>query len=419
VYIFRRVMQSVTRNAWIPSLVGILLSASSATALARPWPAREPAREPKPAHQLRNPSTWPAEPALPAPIDPTKFQQSFAHLCNVDVDSRVAALAPQILQAATAASTDPFTLSALALFTSHCDPKLHKDGAYGLLGIQPGMYRSPDAPPPPVDKDKLSVRRLLDPATNIEVGAMLLAYWQSHHKDIDEAFGGAAHRDGVSHIVWGDDVKSSGQEDLILTARRRMIFNYLGTTDAPRPAPVGIDVVPPLEGSPRVAPSGPGDDRDGGARRHRGLDIAGTIGEPVRSIADGTVVFAGVNMPNKHRNGPIPPDKIRRYRNRRLGVGGIYLCIEHKAEPKRVMSCYMHLDSYVVSERDEVKAGQLIGFVGRTGVKVSPPHLHLEVRVDERFTNPAKTLGNTIIPPSATQTHLYVLRAMHRRRLRV
>ena len=29
---------------------------------------------------------------------------------------------------------------------------------------------------------------------------------------------------------------------------------------------------------------------------------------------------------------------------------------------------------------------------GRTGVKVSPPHLHFEIRVNERFTNPARYL---------------------------
>ena len=71
-----------------------------------------------------------------------------------------------------------------------------------------------------------------------------------------------------------------------------------------------------------------------------------------------------------------------------MGVGGIYVCIEHTPEPKRVVSCYMHLDGYNVAEREEVKAGQMIGELGRTGVKVSPPHLHFEVRIGERHTNP-------------------------------
>ena len=95
----------------------------------------------------------------------------------------------------------------------------------------------------------------------------------------------------------------------------------------------------------------------------------------------------------------IPPEKIARYKHRRMGVGGIYVCIEHVPEPKRVVSCYMHLGGYNVAERDEVLAGQVIGELGRTGVKVSPPHLHLEVRIGDRHTNPLRTLGDYAIPP--------------------
>jgi len=64
----------------------------------------------------------------------------------------------------------------------------------------------------------------------------------------------------------------------------------------------------------------------------------------------------------------------------------------------------------------EVTAGETIGFVGRTGVKVSPPHLHFEVRVDDRVTNPLRTLGDFVIPPQATMTHQYVLKARRAKR---
>jgi len=386
-------------------------------ALARPWTPRAPTAEPKPAHQLRDPATWPAEPEVPAPIDAVRFQAAYAHLCGVAADAPRALLASQILSAAEVAKSDPFTLAALAYYGSRCNPEFHKEGLYGLLAIDPSMYRMPGAPELPVDLGSLTSRRLLDPANNLASGAALLEMWNARHKELDEAFGGGPHRGGVAHFIWGDEVKSSGHEDLVLTARRRMIATYLGTPEATHVAPSGITVVSPLEGIPRVATSGPGDERDGGARRHRGLDITGTIGEPVRSIADGTVIFAGVNLGHgRPRKGPIPPEKIARYATRNLGVGGIYLCIEHKPEPKRVVSCYMHLSSYVVSERQEVKAGETIGFVGRTGVKVSPPHLHFEVRVDDRITNPVKTLGNFVIPPQATMTHQYVLKARRAKR---
>jgi murein DD-endopeptidase MepM/ murein hydrolase activator NlpD len=135
----------------------------------------------------------------------------------------------------------------------------------------------------------------------------------------------------------------------------------------------------------------------------------------VRSVADGTGIFAGANLVGHPRRGGIPPEKIARYASRRLGVGGIYVCIDHDDSERKIVTCYMHLSSYVISERDRVTAGQTIGFVGTTGVKVSPPHLHFEVRVDDAFTNPLRVLGDWAIPPKATMTHLYMLKAKRAR----
>jgi hypothetical protein len=411
-------MNLVTRSAGPPlAAVGALLLLGSAAQAKDPWPHREPRKEPRPAHQLRSVNTWPAEPTVLPPIDPIKFKEALASLCEVPADSPVAALAPDFLAAAEETKTDPFTLAALARIGSGCKPKYNKDGVIGMMAVEPGMYRVEGAPTPPVEKTDLTVKRLLDPEVNITVGATLLAMWNGSHAESDAGFGGVPHRSAVAHYVWGDEVRSSGQEDIILTARRRMIARYNGVVDKPRQSHYGIDVVSPLEGIPRVATSGPGDDRSDG-RTHKGLDIVATIGEPVRSIADGVVIFAGANMPGRARLGPIPASKIKRYAWRRLGVGGIYLCIEHTPDPRRIVSCYMHLASYNVNERDEVKAGQIIGAAGRTGVKVSPPHLHLEVRVDDRTTNPAKTLGDLVIAPRMTQTYVRVQKAKRLRRLR-
>jgi murein DD-endopeptidase MepM/ murein hydrolase activator NlpD len=406
-------MKSVTVAA-----AGIFICSSAVVHAARPWPLREPPVEPVPAHQLRTPSTWPAEPAAPEMVDDVRFRAAFARLCKVDEDGAIAALSHDVLTAARENGVDPFLIGGLAFYASHCNPKLTgKGGAYGLLAINPEMYRVEGAPPPPVPRTDLTVRRLLDPVNNIAVGAKLLKEWRETHAAIDAAFGGAAHRSEVSHFIWGDEVRGSGQEDLVLTARRRLLLDYNPVAEAPRPTKLGINVVSPLEAPPRVATSGPGDDRDGGARQHRGLDITATMGEPVRTIADGVVIFAGANVPGHPRKGPIPPEKIARYAHRRLGVGGIYVCIEHEAE-RKIRTCYMHLASYVIHDGDHVNAGQLIGYVGRTGVKISPPHLHLEVRVQDHFANPARTLGDLVIPPKATMTHVYMLKAKRARRLR-
>src|SRR5581483_9020589 len=139
--------------------------------------------------------------------------------------------------------SDPFTLAALAYFNTKCDPQFHKDGRYGLFALEPSMYRVPGAPEPPIDRGQLTSGALMDPATSVAAAAALLEMWNARHKELDEAFGGAPHRGGVSHFIWGDEVKSSGQEDLILTARRRMVASYLGTPDATRQAPSGITIV--------------------------------------------------------------------------------------------------------------------------------------------------------------------------------
>jgi murein DD-endopeptidase MepM/ murein hydrolase activator NlpD len=395
-----------------------LLSLGWATAAhsQRPWVARKPTVEPKPAHQLRNVATWPAEPATPAEIDEQKFHVAFARLCAVDPDGAVAELAGPSLAAARAEGVDPFELAALAFAATGCNARFDKRPGTGLLAIDVEMYRAPDAPAlDPALRALLTKRKLRDPAASLAAGAKLLKMWRDTHAASDAAFGGVPHRDAVSHFFWGDEVKSSGHEDLVLTARRRMLVAYAGAPEPARPTRVGVAMVSPLEAPPRVATSGPGDERDGGARQHRGLDLTASLGEPVRAAASGTVIFAGVNLPGHPRKDDIPPTKLARYAHRRLGVGGIYVCIDHEGGERKVVTCYMHLKSYIISQRDHVEAGQTIGFVGTTGVKVSPPHLHFEVRVDDMFTNPLRVLGDWAIPPKATMTHYYMLKAKRAR----
>jgi hypothetical protein len=369
-------------------------------------------------HELESLERWPSEPATPDPIDPAKFRESVAYLCARPADQ---VPADEILAAAEENELDPFLLAALMREQSHCDPKRHIRKGFGLLMIQPALYLKAGGPELPVDRKQLTERALLDPKLNIDVGAKLLRMWQDQHAEIDAAFGGVPHRSGVAHFEWGDRVLSSGNEDLVMTERRRLIAKYQDAPDLHKPTTMGLNVVCPLEGIPRVASSGPGEDRDGGARRHRGLDIVASEGEPVRAMADGVVLFAGVNLRGAPRKGPIPPSKIARYRNRSLGAGGIYLCLRHDvpegAPVNDVVTCYMHLQSYVVAEKDRVTAGQTIGFVGKTGVKVSPPHLHLEVRVDDYAKNPMRYLTDLVIPPKDTKTYHYVravMRARHR-----
>jgi murein DD-endopeptidase MepM/ murein hydrolase activator NlpD len=246
--------------------------------------------------------------------------------------------------------------------------------------------------------------RLQNSLINLRLGAAMLAMWQDQHPAIDEAFAESVpHRSAVAHFGWGDIVRGTGGEDRALTARRRMLNRYLDKTTAPRKTDLGFEVVSPLEGIPRLAPSGPGEDREDGVRAHRGLDIDATAGEPIGSIADGVVSFTGFDLPGRVRPQVVPPDELATTKRPELGPGGLFVCIRHVP---RVVSCYMHLQSYRVAINDRVKAGQVIANVGRSGTKASGTHLHLEIHRDGDAIDPAPVLGpELVIPPQETVAH--------------
>jgi murein DD-endopeptidase MepM/ murein hydrolase activator NlpD len=381
--------------------------------------------QPQAAHQLRDVNRWPAEPESPKEIDAVRFRASLIHLCarsqaaeeKATQTPESVALGDLVLAAAADAGIDPFLLSGLMFAQSNCHATLETPAGIGLLKIAPAMYRSAGAPPPPGEATEWTKQALLDPATNLRLGAKLLRMWQDTHVENDEKFGGVPHRGPLAHCFWGDVVRGSGSEDQAMTARRRLIARYEDTPNEVVQTSVSVPLISPLEGAPRVASSGPGEDRAGGRRRHQGIDLGAAIGEPVRAVADGTVIFAGANVPGSPKK-TIPPSQIARYRWRQLGPGGIYVCIEHAPE-RHVVTCYMHLDLFTITQGDTVKAGQEIGRVGRTGVQVSPPHLHFELRVDDRHMDPTKYLASLVIPPKATQTYRYAMRAQRTRLARV
>jgi murein DD-endopeptidase MepM/ murein hydrolase activator NlpD len=102
-------------------------------------------------------------------------------------------------------------------------------------------------------------------------------------------------------------------------------------------------------------------------RGHCGVDLSGDVGTPILSVADGVVAQI-------HRSSG--------------GRGGRYIRIQH---PDDTISSYFHLDSIVDELRvgDEVTAGQQLGGLGRSGIKVSGPHLHFGVAISdgERLRN--------------------------------
>ena len=403
----------------------------AATGPPPPWrPRRRRSEEGlKPGvHELKDIRRWPAEPPSPTgPPDPTRFRAALWAMCEGMETARVVRpVADEVRQAAAEADVDPFLLGALVYRASRCNPNLKTGFGIGLLQIQPDMYadnvrastlkyqvRQGEAwveKTRPLPRGGLNASLLMEPRHHLRVGAALLGMWQDQHPAIDQVFPGSVpHRSAVAHFGWGDLVRGTGGEDRALVARRRLIEHYLDKRPIAHPTSLGLAVVSPLEGTPRVAPSGPGEDRDEGARAHRGLDIDATAGEPVGSLADGVVSFAGFDLPGRVHPLSVPPEDLRKRPRPELGPGGLFVCVHHA---EGIFSCYMHLSSYVVHVNDRVKAGDRLGAVGRSGTKSSGSHLHLEIHVKGEAVDPAPILGpELVIPPQDTVAHDLAVKA--------
>ncbi|MBY0383551.1 M23 family metallopeptidase [bacterium] len=98
-------------------------------------------------------------------------------------------------------------------------------------------------------------------------------------------------------------------------------------------------------------------------RAHQGVDYGAPTGTPVRSVGDGTVIFAA-----------------------RSGGGGNVIKIRHNAT---YQTAYKHLHGYARGVRNgaRVKQGQVIGYVGSTGLSTGP-HLHFEFYQSGRYIDP-------------------------------
>ena len=88
---------------------------------------------------------------------------------------------------------------------------------------------------------------------------------------------------------------------------------------------------------------------------HNGIDLAADEGTPVYAIKDGNVAFCISNDP----------------------TFGNYVILSH--DKSTMTSVYAHLQSFCVNQYDFVKKGDIIGYVGHTGMATGS-HLHFEIR---------------------------------------
>lgn len=98
-------------------------------------------------------------------------------------------------------------------------------------------------------------------------------------------------------------------------------------------------------------------------RSHKGVDYAAPTGTPVRAIADSVISFSG-----------------------KQGGYGNLIVLNHQTP---YSTAYGHLSAFGkgIKRGGKVKQGQVIGYVGSTGL-ASGPHLHYEFRVNGVQRNP-------------------------------
>ncbi len=103
---------------------------------------------------------------------------------------------------------------------------------------------------------------------------------------------------------------------------------------------------------------------------HKGVDIGAPDGTPVHAPASGRIIRAG------------------------LGSGyGREVQIDHG---NGIVTLYAHLSGFNVVEGQTVVKGEVIGYVGHSGSRVTGPNLHYEVQIRGSAVNPHRYLKTTL-----------------------
>jgi murein DD-endopeptidase MepM/ murein hydrolase activator NlpD len=96
-------------------------------------------------------------------------------------------------------------------------------------------------------------------------------------------------------------------------------------------------------------------------RFHRGIDFGAPYGSPIHAVTDGIISFAG-----------------------RSGGYGNHVAINHSGG---LGTSYSHMSRIIVSPGARVTQGQVIGYVGSTGLSTGP-HLHFETYRNGQLVSP-------------------------------
>jgi murein DD-endopeptidase MepM/ murein hydrolase activator NlpD len=140
--------------------------------------------------------------------------------------------------------------------------------------------------------------------------------------------------------------------DRLRQANPARVLPHLPKPPATSPGGGGVC---PVKGPVRIG-QGWGAPRDGGRRRHQGIDLLAPAGTPVVAVASG---------------------RISRLSNLDRGRGGISLWLWDR---QGTAYYYAHNQHNLVHLGQRVQPGQLLARVGATGnARGGPPHLHFQI----------------------------------------
>ena len=107
-------------------------------------------------------------------------------------------------------------------------------------------------------------------------------------------------------------------------------------------------------------------------KMHYGMDYSAKVGTEIYATGDGII------------------SKVKRSKR---GYGN-YVKINHGFGYETL---YAHMSRYIVKKGQKVKRGEVIGYVGNSGISTAP-HLHYEVRKDNKKINPVNFYFNDLTP---------------------
>ncbi|MBO3698894.1 M23 family metallopeptidase [Fabibacter sp. E12] len=100
---------------------------------------------------------------------------------------------------------------------------------------------------------------------------------------------------------------------------------------------------------------------------HYGIDVVAKKDEPVKSIADGTVILASWTQSE-----------------------GNVIAVQHR---ENLISIYKHNSTLTKEVGDFITAGEIVAIIGNTGELTSGPHLHFELWYNGSAVNPEEFIS--------------------------